>query len=80
VSPEGTLKSAVLEQTVKSMASFNQVGSGPIAKSDSKLQLASVALPPPAECPTVSTVVEDVEVLLLGPGSIAQVELTLYKD
>ncbi len=80
--PGGTLKSRVAQDTQKAFASiYDAAQNSPATKGRMKLRL--VAPPPPQAPPTASPVpgnIDDVSTVLMGPGNIAQIELTLFKD
>ena len=79
VGPGGTLKSSAASQTKSIMAALNTYAlTQPKAKS-TRMKLGLVAPPPPAS-PPISTTFGDVEILLMGPGNIAQIELMFHKD
>ena len=78
VGPGGTLKGPVIERTRAVLAELNTYAlSQPKTKSARmKLRL----LPPEEEWPEFSKDYNEVSNLLLGPGNLAQIELTLHKD
>jgi hypothetical protein len=76
--PGGTLKSTVVKQTRDIFKELNdQALVKPATKSRLKLNLTA---PPPPQLPPTSTSYGDVEILMMGPGKVAQIELTFHKD
>ncbi|EMI53517.1 hypothetical protein [Rhodopirellula sallentina] len=74
----GTLKGAPMQQTQEM---FVALQNDPSLASMAKLRL--VAGPPPSAPPSVSPVpdrIDDVSTVMMGPGNIAQIELTFFKD
>ena len=79
VGPGGTLKSAAASQTKSIMAELNNYARFQPKSKSTRMKLGLVAPPPPV-APPISTTFGDVEILLMGPGNIAQIELTFHKD
>ena len=77
--PGGVLKDVDITGTKEVTAELHkQARSKPIMKSG-RMKLGLV-LPPPPAMPVSSPRFEDVAILLMGPGNVAQIELTLHKD
>jgi len=79
VGPGGTLKSAAATQTKSIMAALNNYARFQPKSKSTRMKLSLVA-PPPPMAPPISATYGDVEILLMGPGNIAQIELTFHKD
>ena len=79
VGPGGTLKSAAASQTKSILAALNTYARTQPKSKSGRMKLGLVAPPPPV-APPISTNFGDVEILLMGPGNIAQIELTFHKD
>ena len=77
--PGGTLKGSLAKSTRSVFKQINdQLLAKPATKNAShKLRLVAA---PPAQAPAESQVQQDVEILMMGAGNIAQIELTFHKD
>lgn len=72
-SASGTMRAATIEQQKKTFETIKAAGAS--AKGTTRFNLVSV----PKEKSTASDKVKDVETVVLGPGNMAQIELTLFK-
>lgn len=73
--PTGMLKGDVAQQTMAVFGELNRLAMEQPERT--KLQLVG---PPPPTAPPASMNAFDVEIVMMGPGRVAQIELTLHKD
>ena len=73
--PNGTLKGTDAQNAMQFFGEINAQA----RKDPERMKLRLVAAPP-ATAPPTSTSPVDVELLMMGPGKVAQIELTFHKD